>query len=111
MKIVINRCWGGFSISLEAARWMAERGHAVAAQEVKDWEEEGGKFYGYGHVDGGDGYQRNDPLLAECVETLGKSASGSMAELAVVEIPDGIEWYIHNYDGMESVEEAHRSWR
>jgi hypothetical protein len=54
--------------------------------------------------------ERNDPDLVATVEKLGDNASGPYGELEVVEIPDGINWTIDNYDGMESVEEAHRSW-
>lgn len=60
---------------------------------------------------GGD-EDRTDPDLVAVVKELGKEASSSAAELYVVEIPDDIPngWYISNYDGMESVEENHRSW-
>jgi hypothetical protein len=44
------------------------------------------------------------------VEALGDSASGDFAALKVVEIPDDVEWEIHDYDGKESVRERHRSW-
>jgi hypothetical protein len=44
------------------------------------------------------------------VETLGSAANGWAAELKVVEIPDGIEWYVDDYDGLEVVNEKHRSW-
>lgn len=54
---------------------------------------------------------RDHPLLVECVETLKEKSFGSCAELRVVEIPDGIKWEINEYDGNESVEEEHRSWR
>jgi len=37
VAIVVNRCFGGFSISIEAAQWMAERGHKKAAAELKEW--------------------------------------------------------------------------
>jgi hypothetical protein len=54
--------------------------------------------------------KRDDPILIQVVKELGKEANGSCAELEIVEIPDGINWEIDEYDGMERVEEAHRSW-
>jgi hypothetical protein len=53
---------------------------------------------------------RDDPMLVQTVEELGAAASGRHAELKVVEIPDDVSWVIDEYDGSESVEEAHRSW-
>ena len=38
MKVVINRCFGGFSISLEAAKHMANAGSKRAAKEVAEHE-------------------------------------------------------------------------
>ena len=53
---------------------------------------------------------RNDAGV-DAVENLGSLiASGDMAELEVIEIPDGIECYIEDYDGMETIHEVHRSW-
>ena len=106
MKVVINGCFGGFSISKRAAEFMAARGNVTAKAELA----EDGEFYGYGYSGGNDGYDRTDPDLVAAVEELGVSASGSCAELRVVAIPDGIEWEISDYDGLESVEECHRSW-
>lgn len=55
--------------------------------------------------------ERNDPLLIRVVEELGSSAaSGHYAKLRVVEIPDGTEWEISEYDGNEHVAEKHRTW-
>jgi hypothetical protein len=53
---------------------------------------------------------RDDPDFVKIVEEMGEEASGHFANLVIVEIPDGIEWSISDYDGMESVEEKHRSW-
>lgn len=116
MKVVINRAWGGFSISREAAEYMAEHGSERAKRELllhpknppkKGW----GDWGGYGYVEGMDGgYERTDPLLVEAVEVLGEKANGPHASLKVLEIPDDIDWYIHDYDGMESIHENHRSW-
>ena len=53
---------------------------------------------------------RTDPKLIQVIEELGKKADGSCAKLKVVEIPDGIEWHIHEYDGYEHIAENHRTW-
>jgi hypothetical protein len=55
--------------------------------------------------------ERNDPALIKAVEKLKKKANGCCAELKIVEIPDNIKWEIDEYDGNESVEEVHDSWR
>ncbi len=104
-KIVINGCYGGFSISREAAQYMADRGSNAAKLELENYTGEyRGRWYGY--ID----CERNDSLLVEAVETLGQDASGSCANLQVVEIPDGVSWVIEEYDGLEHVAESHRTW-
>ena len=148
MKVVINACYGGFSISLEAARHMAAAGSARAQQDVASHEKELAAFaqyrdhgtkppgegrdvafstgmwdiaikydklpqyHGYGYVEGMDGgYERNDPLLIAAVESLGsEKAGGEHSTLKVVEIPDGTDYEIDEYDGYEHVAEKHRTW-
>jgi hypothetical protein len=128
MKVVINKCFGGFSISVDAARFMAARGNAKAASEIAEYDEKvadptkqdeierkyGPRWYGfgYGHPNEKDnsGYGRTDPDLVAAVEELGKRASGEMSNLKVVEIPDGVEFEISEYDGNEHIAEAHRTW-
>src|SRR5262245_36549402 len=103
MKIVLNKCFGGFGVSRECAEFMAARGHKAAQDAVAE----------KGHWYGGfcrDDEHRSDPLLVEAVETLGsKRASGEYAALQVVDVPDSIEWYIDGYDGVETVDE--QEWR
>jgi hypothetical protein len=53
---------------------------------------------------------RTNPLLVQVVEELGEKASGLLARLKVIEIPDDVDWEIDDYDGRESVHEKHRSW-
>lgn len=53
---------------------------------------------------------RGNELLVRCVEALGAEANGMCAKLKVVEIPDGIEWEVEEYDGYERIAEKHRSW-
>lgn len=101
MKVVINRRFGGFGVSKEAYDFMGLEwdGYGYLSKYL---EAKYGVFAPY--------KLRTDPKLVECVETLGKLANGSCADLKVVEIPDNIEWYISDYDGIETIEEKHRSW-
>lgn len=109
MKIVLNKCFGGFAISKEAAEFMAKNGCERAKKELEHSKK--GNWYGYGYVAGMDGsYDRTSEHLILAVETLKEKANGSSASLRVIEIPDGIDYYINEYDGVESVHERHRSW-
>jgi hypothetical protein len=54
---------------------------------------------------------RSNPLLIRVVEELGEEANGDCAELKIVEIPDGTDFIIQEYDGIEWVAEKHRTWR
>lgn len=144
MKVVINSCFGGFSISKKAAEFMAELGNEQAKSELKEYNKtneylqyfiKNGKhhpdcdkklhdgieitakyskeesWYGYGYTDDFEnGYSRTDDDLVKAVEKLGYSASGLCASLKVVEIPDGIEYSIDEYDGMETIREKHKTW-
>lgn len=54
---------------------------------------------------------RTHPLLIECIETLGEEeASGQCAKLKIINLPDHIKFYIHNYDGYETIHETHSQW-
>ena len=94
MKIVINKCWGGFDLSLAGHEELHRRSGSDEPFDFAD-ETEG---------------LRTDPILVEMVEEDSSLYSGDSARLSVVEIPDGVEWYIHDYDGQEHVAEKHRTW-
>lgn len=53
---------------------------------------------------------RTDKNLIKVVRELGKRAGSRFSELKIVEIPDGVEYIIDEYDGMETIQEKHRSW-
>ncbi len=53
---------------------------------------------------------RSDRILIQVIEELGSEANGRCADLKIVEIPEGIEYTIEEYDGMEHITEVHRSW-
>lgn len=137
MKVVINKCYGGFGLSDEAMVRLAElRGHPLFIEPnptyksfkdywvvpleqrttPKAWHEAtlderraNNEAYEREHMDARP-EKRDDPLLVQVVEELGDKASGTCAELRVVEIPDGIDYEIDEYDGLERIREKHRSW-
>lgn len=100
MKVVINGCFGGFSVSREAWLRLRELGSKGARKEADD------RYNGFCRD-----IPRNDPLLIQVVEELGPKANGACAKLEIVEVPDDVEWEIEEYDGSEHVAEAHRTWR
>lgn len=53
---------------------------------------------------------RAHPELIRIIEEMGDAANGSCAELAIVEIPDGTDYEISEYDGREHIAETHRTW-
>jgi len=48
--------------------------------------------------------------LIAVIEEFKEASNSWAADIAIVEIPDDVEWYIHEYDGMEHVAEKHRTW-
>lgn len=94
MKVIINRCYGGPRLSDKAMKWLETRGVKLNSCFISIGEN-----------------TRTNPDIIECIETLGsENASGEFSQLKVVEIPDDVDWYIENYDGIEHVAEKHRIW-
>ncbi len=111
MKIVINKCYGGFGLSEEAVLlYSKKKGLNIIVQRNKGLkinhyylnEKKDGNYFSERDI------QRNDPTLIEVVEELGIKANGSCSELKIVEIPDDMKWEIEEYDGKEWVSEVHR---
>ena len=109
MKIVINSDYGGFGLSDWATEVYAERkGISLTKEKNGSWTSyllEGTKEYFEVRE-----IPRNDPVLVAVVEELGSKANGFAASLKVVEIPEGVDWYVEEYDGNEWVAEKHRTW-
>jgi hypothetical protein len=100
-KVVYNACFGGFSISAAAMKWLVENGReeikAIAEEQLRKYPNE---TFGYHCTD----IERHDPDLVRCVETLGSRANGRCANLEVREL-NGNRYRIDEYDGSEDVYE------
>lgn len=147
MKILINKCYGGFGISTTALLELVKLdakclekftpkkyygGENEKYRGKDEWESKWEKDFSE-FKDLGDGYfshkwhtliykdgllysvdrdniTRTDPNLIKIVEDLGEKSFGNHAKLAVVEIPDGVDYEIDEYDGIEHIAEKHRTW-
>ncbi|MHC5375611.1 hypothetical protein ACYSNU_17730 [Enterococcus sp. LJL120] len=142
MKIVLNKCFGGFGLSHKAKMeifkrkgiivfpythiwnsksidrdyWERYEGQKLGSSLsqiyylekdpdvenfVMNWEDVSNKF-GFVDDDYDETEMRNDETLVTVVEELGDEADGSFANLKVVEIPEGVDWEISDYDGVET---------
>lgn len=136
MKVVVNRRYGGFALSALATKRLAELSgrecyfykdalgdklERVSLEEAErefiwyaydvpnaDKVNESDRDEHYIYYDSST--DRSDEKLIKVVEELGKKANGSCASLEIVEIPDGVEYVIDDYDGIETIHEKHRSW-
>jgi hypothetical protein len=105
-KIAVNKCYGGFSVSLAVAKELGIGTESVFLKNSvilsnEDFGIESDDYYAF----------RADPRLIAAIEKLGtEKSSGNFAKVCITEIPDGVEWTIGEYDGQEWVSEKHRSW-
>lgn len=118
MKVVINSDFGGFSLSDEAIRMYGDA-KRLNLKMVKDthYPEMNLTFFYIDGIEDNEHFfsereiERNDRDLVAIVEALKERADGKYASLKIVEIPEGVDWYIEEYDGSEWVAEKHRTWR
>jgi len=91
-KVVINTCYGGFGLSEESLEDYKKRKN-ITDENFYHWD-----------------IPRDCPDLVAMVEEGGTDVDGIYSELKVVNVPDDVNWFIHEYDGMEHVAERHRTW-
>jgi hypothetical protein len=124
MKLVINRRFGGFGLSVRAAElYLRKHGKEayffvsvyandnVTTKPVTAEEAEKSSFwYCYTSPEPNDdtyfsdlNIERFDKTLVEVVSELGELANGRHAKLEIVEIPDTASYIIEEYDGNENV--------
>lgn len=101
-KVAYNACFGGFSLSLDAAKEYAKRkglSYSMGDIDVAGFE--------YIKVEGDFDVMRpkcrHDPDLISVIEEMGEAASGYCASLEIVEVSG--PYIIDEYDGNENVVE------
>lgn len=139
MKVVCNRCYGGFSLSPEAEKLYIkkQRKELFFYHQTKYKNRDG--VNEYTKIDSGDvrhdsthtytadfgtsfqdhpdsdywssrDIKRDDPILIQVIEELGSAANGAYADLQITEIPNGTDYIIEEYDGNEHIAENHATW-
>lgn len=92
-SIVINACYGGFSLSADGIHYMREHGVECANGHSLSYD-----------------FPRHHPVLVNMVKELGsKKASGHCANLVIVEIDKPL-YLINEYDGFEDVLTPDMDW-
>ena len=54
--------------------------------------------------------KRDDPRFVSAFEEYGEELTGGMSRLKILEIPADMKWELVERDGVESIEEIHRTW-
>ena len=85
MKVLLNKCFGGFGVSKKAFDLFNERSETKVKYNFEVEE------------------HRCDPILVDIVEELGEEANDSCSKLVIAEIPDEYDYWIEDYDGVESI--------
>lgn len=91
MKVVVNKCYGGFSLSSEAIEMLKEKTpvNVLTSANIQ--------FYYWSN--------RHNKHLVSLLEEIGtERVSGQYARLFLEEWPDNIPYKVHEYDGQESLE-------
>lgn len=98
MKCILNKCYGGFSLSEEASNLYNKRkGKDIINPK-------------YGFLNDYGIEPRCDPILVQIVEELGDRANGRFSNLGIIDIPsDTSDLYMDEYDGIETIREG-REW-
>ena len=116
-KIVYNNCYGGFSISDQAVKWLEENASEedlrkyisnMRSKLERQRKDEKGELDDFFSIEDEIAWKlkrrlpRHNLDLIKCVETLGEDANGYYASLSIEEI-EGNEYFIKEYDGAEEV--------
>ena len=137
MKVILNKCYGGFGVSQKAYELYAKKkGIEIFAYKLECTNDKpiyrktdmGSSIFtitftkDFGdyvdlYDDNSEKYilelcsnHREDRVLIEVVEELGDRANSPFSKLVIVDIPDGMEYEIDDYDGVETLHQKVEKW-
>ena len=137
MKVILNKCYGGFGISKAGYELYAKKKgieifayklECVNGKPIYRKTDTGSSIFtitftkDFGDYidlsdDNSEKYclllrdnHREDPVLIEVVEELGERANSPFSKLVIVDIPDGMEYEIDDYDGVETLHQKVKKW-
>lgn len=103
-EIVINRCHGGFNLSIEAINYYAklkglEVDHIVSVPtyDNDDYIRIGKSIWHPKNI------ERDDPILVQVVKELGEKANGINSQLKIIELDYDTRYEIGYCDGKEKI--------
>ena len=101
MKVIINRGAAPFKFSQDVLKKLFDIGHP----EVR----KNGRHYSVRYAT--HDVLRDDKKTIKIVEKLGEKANTLLVNFKIIEIPDGIEYYVHRVGNTEEIHEKHRVWK
>ena len=139
MKVLVNRCYGGFGLSTKAVIAIDALDPSLFRKSVSDYfrtnldykekcilewkryKETGKESFGILVFTEDLEYVlstysletkvlRTHPTIIKIVEEMGKDSWSQCSELDITEVPDDVSWEIEEYDGREWIAESHRTW-
>ena len=104
-KVIVNKCWGGFSLSRKALHVLRKMGNKHALEETdfgESWPDSGKKRdAGMEHFLSD--IPRDDSDLIKVVKEMAGEADGDLSCLVIINVPDDKKWRVEDYDGMETI--------
>ena len=113
MKVAVNKCYGGFNVSKEVALKLKAKGHYIVmdGEYYKDGSGPCSSIFGNSYIVDNDTFNINSDNyyeyrthkdLIEALEST-ENKNGECANIKIVEVKDGVEFMIDEYDGFERI--------
>ena len=94
MEVIVNKKFGGASLSEKAMEVLLS---LPEFNNLNDEERFELQYLSSNSL-------RTNKTIIDLIKSMGDESNGVSAKLVIANIPDGVEWAIYDYDGMETIE-------